>query len=137
MGNPAHGATDSENHGKHRYWYAQRLEDDARVEVDIGVELLLDAKIGIVERDFFSMISSLAPISRFSSWMPSSARTNSSIRLTSPISSSIFTTASLAPPCDGPQRAAIPAAMQANGLARDDPASRTVEVEAFCRICTQ
>ena len=28
--------------------------------------------------------------------------------------------------------AAMPAAMQANGLAPDEPASRTVEVEAFC-----
>ena len=26
----------------------------------------------------------------------------------------------------------MPAAMQANGLAPDEPASRTVEVEAFC-----
>ena len=26
----------------------------------------------------------------------------------------------------------MPAAMQANGLAPEDPASRTVEVEAFC-----
>jgi hypothetical protein len=27
---------------------------------------------------------------------------------------------------------AMPAAMQANGFAPDDPARRTVEVEAFC-----
>ena len=55
MSNPAHSATDSENHGKHRSWYAQRLEDDARVEVDIGVELLL-YEIGIVERYFFEAL---------------------------------------------------------------------------------
>src|SRR3546814_19998930 len=39
---------------------------------------------------------------------------------------------SLAPPCAGPQRQAMPAAMQANGLAPDEPAERTVLVEAFC-----
>ena len=45
---------------------------------------------------------------------------------------SIFSTASLAPPCAGPHRLAMPAAMQANGLAPVEPASRTVLVEAFC-----
>ena len=54
------------------------------------------------------------------------------MRSTVPISSSILSAASLAPPCAGPHRQAMPAAMQANGLAPDDPASRTVEVEAFC-----
>jgi len=49
-----------------------------------------------------------------------------------PISRSMLSAASLAPPCAGPQRQAIPAAMQANGLAPDEPASRTVEVDAFC-----
>ena len=49
-----------------------------------------------------------------------------------PISASIFSTASLAPPCAGPHRLAMPAAMQANGLAPVEPASRTVLVEAFC-----
>src|SRR4051812_40361824 len=38
----------------------------------------------------------------------------------------------LAPPCAGPHRHAIPAAMHANGLAPDEPDRRTVEVEAFC-----
>src|SRR5215467_11323489 len=50
----------------------------------------------------------------------------------SPISASIFKTASLAPPWAGPQRQAIPAAMQAKGLAPEEPARRTVDVEAFC-----
>src|SRR5262249_42827546 len=54
------------------------------------------------------------------------------MRLTEPISVNIFKAASLAPPCAGPQRQAIPAAMQAKGLAPDDPAKRTVEVDAFC-----
>ena len=49
-----------------------------------------------------------------------------------PISPSMVSTASFAPPCAGPHSDAIPAAMQANGLAPDDPASRTVEVDAFC-----
>ena len=40
--------------------------------------------------------------------------------------------ASLAPPWAGPHRQAMPAAMQANGLAPVEPARRTVEVEAFC-----
>src|SRR6201997_3315804 len=44
----------------------------------------------------------------------------------------MLSAASLAPPCAGPQRQAMPAAMQANGLAPDEPAMRTVEVEAFC-----
>src|SRR3974390_689071 len=38
----------------------------------------------------------------------------------------------LAPPWAGPHRQAMPAAMQANGLAPEEPAMRTVEVEAFC-----
>ena len=41
-------------------------------------------------------------------------------------------TASFAPPWAGPHSAAIPAAIQANGLAPEEPARRTVEVEAFC-----
>ena len=49
-----------------------------------------------------------------------------------PISISILSAASLAPPCAGPHRQAMPAAMQAKGLAPEEPASRTVEVEAFC-----
>ena len=57
---------------------------------------------------------------------------NSGMRSTVPISCSMLSAASLAPPCAGPQRQAMPAAMQANGLAPDEPASRTVEVEAFC-----
>src|SRR5882757_9413527 len=47
---------------------------------------------------------------------------------TRPISPSILSAASLAPPWAGPQRQAMPAAMQANGLAPEDPARRTVEV---------
>src|SRR6478736_7008483 len=44
----------------------------------------------------------------------------------------MFSAASLAPPCAGPHRQAMPAAMQANGLAPEEPAIRTVEVEALC-----
>ena len=57
---------------------------------------------------------------------------NSGILSTVPMSASIASAASLAPPCAGPHRQAMPAAMQANGLAPDEPAMRTVEVEAFC-----
>ena len=49
-----------------------------------------------------------------------------------PISSSMWITASLAPPCAGPHSEAMPAATLANGLARELDASRTVEVLAFC-----
>src|SRR5919202_1177414 len=49
-----------------------------------------------------------------------------------PILASIFSTASLAPPCAGPHSEAMPAAMQANGLAPDEPHRRTVDVDAFC-----
>src|SRR5678815_5968064 len=44
----------------------------------------------------------------------------------------MLSAASLAPPWAGPQRQEMPAAMQANGLAPEEPAIRTVEVEAFC-----
>src|SRR5271163_4042600 len=57
---------------------------------------------------------------------------NSGILSLLPIWDSIFSTASLAPPCAGPQRDAMPAAMQAKGLAPEEPAMRTVEVDAFC-----
>ena len=39
---------------------------------------------------------------------------------------------SLAPPCAGPQSAAMPEATHAKGLAWLEPAVRTVEVLAFC-----
>src|ERR1700738_3507793 len=57
---------------------------------------------------------------------------NSGILSTVPISASIASAASLAPPWAGPHRQAIPAAMHAKGLAPDEPAIRTVDVEAFC-----
>ena len=49
-----------------------------------------------------------------------------------PISSSIFSAASFAPPCAGPHKDATPAAIHANGFAPEDPANLTVDVEAFC-----
>lgn len=48
-----------------------------------------------------------------------------------PISFNILSTASLAPPWYGPHKAVIPAAIQANGLANDEPAILTVDVDAF------
>lgn len=47
-----------------------------------------------------------------------------------PISRSMAMTASLAPPCIGPHNDEMPAATQANGFASDEPANRTVLVEA-------
>ena len=46
--------------------------------------------------------------------------------------SSMLKAASFAPPCAGPHKQAIPAAIQAKGLAPEEPASLTVEVDAFC-----
>ena len=60
---------------------------------------------------------------------------NSPIFSTPPIFwifSSICKHASFAPPCAGPHKQATPAAMAANGLVPEEPAKRTVEVEAFC-----
>ena len=51
---------------------------------------------------------------------------------TVPICSSIASTASFAPPCAGPQSAETPAEIAAYGFAPVLPASRTVEVLAFC-----
>ena len=72
------------------------------------------------------------PISFTPEFLSFTLATNSGMFSLVPISASIFSTASLAPPCAGPHRAAMPAAMQANGLAPVDPARRTVEVDAFC-----
>ena len=51
---------------------------------------------------------------------------------TVPMSSSIASTASFAPPCAGPHRADTPAEIAAYGLVPVLPARRTVEVLAFC-----
>ena len=48
----------------------------------------------------------------------------------------MFKHASFAPPCEGPQRHAIPDAIQAYGFAPDEPARRTVDVDAFCSLLT-
>ena len=48
------------------------------------------------------------------------------------MASSIGMQVSFAPPCARPQSEAMPAAMQAKGLAWELAAMRTVEVEAFC-----
>jgi hypothetical protein len=56
----------------------------------------------------------------------------SGTRSTVPISSSIRSTASFAPPCSGPYRAAIPADTAENGSTCVEPTPRTAFVEAFC-----
>ncbi len=38
----------------------------------------------------------------------------------------------MAPPCSGPNRAAIPAATAENGSTCDEPTARTALVEQFC-----
>eukprot|EP00962_Isochrysis_galbana_P035023 scaffold11940_cov106-Isochrysis_galbana.AAC.2 len=47
---PATCASHSEEDGEHVRWDAQRPQDDARVEVDVGVKLALD-KVLVAERD--------------------------------------------------------------------------------------
>ena len=51
---------------------------------------------------------------------------------TLPISSSISSTASFAPPCAGPHSAETPAEIAEYGFAPVEAARRTVEVLAFC-----
>ena len=50
----------------------------------------------------------------------------------SPISASISSTASLAPPWSGPYSAAIPAETAENGSTCEEPTPRTALVEQFC-----
>jgi hypothetical protein len=45
---------------------------------------------------------------------------------------SICMTATLAPPCSGPERAQMPAEIDVNRLAALEPTMRAVEVEQFC-----
>src|SRR5215467_4849724 len=71
-------------------------------------------------------------MSRKESFLSLARLMNSGMRLTDPISASILSAASLAPPWAGPHRQAQPAAIQANGFAPEEPDSLTVEVEAFC-----
>src|SRR5271167_2569096 len=42
LGDPADRARDGEQHGEHADREAHRLEGDAGIEVDVGIELLLD-----------------------------------------------------------------------------------------------
>src|SRR4051794_41848877 len=56
----------------------------------------------------------------------------SGILSTVPMSDSIASAASLAPPWAGPHRQAMPAAIQANGLAPEEPAGGTAEGGGFC-----
>jgi hypothetical protein len=50
----------------------------------------------------------------------------------SPISSSMNSTASFAPPCSGPYSAAMPAETAENGSTCEEPTLRTALVEQFC-----
>ena len=44
----------------------------------------------------------------------------------------MFTTSILAPPCNGPAKAEIPADTESKRFALEEPTMRTVEVEQFC-----
>ena len=135
-----------------------RLEDDARIEINVRVKLAFD-EVFVFQRDFLWLLLNPAvdrplypfsrtswqvshqgarievlvdavanPISRKRSSLSLAFATNSGIFSTSPISFSIFA-ASLAPPCTGPQR--LPAAIRAMDCAGRS-GQWTVDVDAFC-----
>src|SRR5215472_15153949 len=54
LGDPAHGPGDGEQHGEHRGGEAHRLQDDARIEIDIRIKLLLD-EIIVGQRDLLEL----------------------------------------------------------------------------------
>ena len=94
-----------------------------------GIACLWGPAHGGANEAALTMLSEIGSVDRIPEFI---ARMNSGIRSTVPISFSMFRAASFAPPWAGPHRQAMPAAMQANGFAPDDPARRTVEVDAFC-----
>ena len=51
---PAGRARDREHHGEHRGRNPQRLVDDARIEIDVRIELALD-EVLVLERDLFEL----------------------------------------------------------------------------------
>ena len=58
MGDPANGPANSENYGEHRCRYTDGLQDDARVEVDVGVEFFLD-KLRVLQCNLFKTLCDL------------------------------------------------------------------------------
>ena len=71
---PTDGAREGEQHREHGGREAHRLEDDARIEVDVRVELLLE-EVFVVQRDALEFDA--RPASSGSSRWPSSSSTSS------------------------------------------------------------
>src|SRR2546423_15723288 len=54
LADPAYGARDRKQDGKHRGWEAHGLQGDARVEVDVRIQFAID-EITIAERDLLQL----------------------------------------------------------------------------------
>ncbi len=55
MGNPTRQAADGKQHGKHRHRNADRPIDNARIEIDVGIELALD-KVFVLQRHLLQLL---------------------------------------------------------------------------------
>src|SRR5258708_27323253 len=58
LGDPADGAGDREQHREHGGREAHRLERDTGIEIDVGIELLLD-EVVVMERDALELESDI------------------------------------------------------------------------------
>lgn len=58
VSNPAGKTPNGEQHRKHLDWNAQSTVDDARVEIDVGVQLSLD-EVLVLQRNFFKFLCHL------------------------------------------------------------------------------
>ena len=58
MSDPAYGTSNREDHSEHRCRDSKRFENDAGVEINVWIELLLN-EVGVVEGDFFEALSDL------------------------------------------------------------------------------
>jgi hypothetical protein len=58
LADPAHGAREREDRREHRGREAHRVEDDAGIEIDVRVELLL-GEIGIFQGDLLQLLGDL------------------------------------------------------------------------------
>src|SRR6516165_1868664 len=144
--NPADGAGNREQHGEHRGGETHSFERDARIEVDVGIELFLyeivvvqcnplefecDVEQRIVLDSDFAQHFVAGLLHDLGAWV---------VMLIDPVAEAheaeavvlVLGAADVFRDAFGLTDLAQPAAMQAKGLAPEEPASLTVEVEAFC-----
>src|SRR5215470_4281848 len=151
--NPANGAGNREQHGEHRGGETHSFERDARIEIDVGIELFLyeivvvqcdplelecDVEQRIVLDSDFAQHFVAGLLHDLGAWV---------VMLVDPVAEAhkaeavvlvlgaadVFRDAfGLTDLAQHVQRGLVGAAMQAKGLAPEEPASLTVEVEAFC-----